>query len=146
MTMRKDEFVGTWNLVSFEARRSDRQMVYPFGRDVVGVISYDARGNMSVQLMRSDRPAFAINDIQKGTPEEIKAAFEGLLAYFGTYDVNEEEGTVTHHVRGSSLPNWVGSDQIRFFEFSGNRLTLKTPSTQMGGVAVTLLLILERMA
>jgi len=69
--MGKDEFVGTWKLVSFEARRSDGQIVYPFGRDVIGVISYDAKGNMSMQMMRSDRPAFAISDFQKGAPEEI---------------------------------------------------------------------------
>jgi hypothetical protein len=144
--MEKDEFVGTWKLVSFEARQSDGQIVYPFGRDVIGVISYDARGNMSGQLMRSDRPTFAINDFQKGTPEEIRAAFEGFLAYFGTYEINEEKGTVTHHMRGSSFPNWVGSDHIRFFEFSGNRLTLRTPPIQMGGVAVTSLLIWERVA
>jgi len=138
--------VGTWNLVSFEARRSDGQVIYPLGRSVVGVINYDARGNVSVQLMRSDRPSFASSDLQKGTADEIRAAFEGLLTYFGTYDVDEEQGTVTHHVRHSSFPNWEGSDQIRLFEFSGDRLTLRTRPTQMGGIPVILLLIWERMA
>jgi hypothetical protein len=144
--MGKDEFVGTWKLVSLESRRSNGQIVYPYGRDVLGAINYDARGNMSMQLMRSDRPAFAINDPQKGTPEDIKAAFEGFLAYFGTYEINEEKGTITHHMRGSSFPNWVGSDHIRFFEFSGNRLTLRTPPIHVGGISVTSLLIWERMA
>jgi len=144
--MRKNEFVGTWKLVSFEMLRSDGQTVYPFGRDIVGVGCYDARGNMSGQLMRSNRPVFAINDPQKGTSEEIKAAFEGYLAYFGTYEIDEEKGTVTHHVKGSMFPNWVGSDQIRFYEFSGNRLTLRTPPIQVGGIAVTSLLIWERIA
>lgn len=141
-----NEFVGTWKLVSFEARRSDGQTVYPFGKVVVGVLNYDARGNMSVQLMRSDRPAFAISDFQKGTPEETKAAFEGFIAYFGTYEIDEEKGTVTHHVKGSSFPNWVGSDQVRFFELSGNHLTLRTPTIQVGGSTLTTLLIWERMA
>jgi hypothetical protein len=147
LTKGKDEFVGTWTLASFESRRSDGQIVYPYGRDGVGVISYDAKGNMSVQLMHSDRPVFTINDQRKGTPEEIKVAFEGYMAYFGTYEVNEEKGTVTHHVKGSMFPNWVGSDKIRFFEFSGNRLTLRTPLTQMRGTSVTTcnVLIWERM-
>jgi hypothetical protein len=144
--MGKDEFVGTWNLVSWEIRQSDGQIVYPYGRDVIGVINYDARGNMSVQVMRSDRPMFAINDPQKGTPEEIKTAFEGFSSYFGTYEIDEEKGAVTHHVRGSSFPNWVDSDHIRFFEFSGNRLTLRVPSMQVGGIAATSLLIWERLA
>jgi hypothetical protein len=144
--MGKDEFVGTWELVSAEARRSDGQITYPFGRDVVGTLSYDTNGNMSMQMMRSDRPAFAVGDFQKGAPEEIKAAFKGFLSYFGTYEINEQEGTVTHHVKGSSFPNWGGSDQTRVFEFSGNRLTLRTPPIQVGGIAVTSLLIWERVA
>jgi len=144
--MGKDEFVGTWKLVSFEMRRSDGQTVYPFSKNVIGVLHYDAGGNMSAQLMLPERPAFAINDQMKGTPEEIKAAFEGYMAYFGTYEINEEKGTVTHHVKGSMFPNWVGSDLVRFLELSGNRLTLRAPPIQMGGIAVTSLLIWERMA
>jgi len=144
--MGKDEFVGTWKLVSFEMRRSDGQTVYPFTKNIVGVLNYDAGGNMSAQLMRPDRPAFAANDHMKGTSEEIKAAFEGYISYFGTYEVNKEKGTVTHHVKGSLLPNWVGSDQVRFFELSGNRLTLRTPPIQAGGITVTSLLIWERIA
>jgi len=144
--MGKDEFVGTWKLVSFEMRRSDGQVVYPFSKNVVGVVSYDAKGNMSVQLMLPERPAFAINDQMKGTSEEIKAAFEGYVAYFGTYEVDEEKGTVTHHVKGSMFPNFVGSDMVRFFEFSANRLTLRAPPIQAGGIAVTSLLIWERIA
>ena len=101
---------------------------------------------MSAQLMRSDRPAFAICDFQGGTPEEIKTAIEGFLAYFGTYEIDEEKATVTHHVRGGSFPNWVGSDHIGFFEFSRNRLTLRTRSIQVDRVAVTSLMIWERMA
>jgi len=49
-------------------------------------------------------------------------------------------------VKGSLLPNLVGSDQIRFYEFSGDRLTLKTPPIQVGGITVTSLLIWERIA
>jgi hypothetical protein len=104
---------------------------------------YDAQGHMSVQIMGCDRPLFASGDPWRGTPEEIKAAFEAFTAYFGNYEVNESEGTVTHHLKGSWFPNWVGLDQKRVFEFSGNRLTLSTPPTQVGGAALTGLLIWE---
>ncbi|GEM_PF-6774270 len=46
---------------------------------------------MAVQIMRSDRPAFASGERLEGTQEEIKAAFEGYFAYYGTYEVNEAE-------------------------------------------------------
>jgi len=69
----------------------------------------------------------------KGTPEEIKANYEGVISYFGPYEFDAEEGFVLHHVEGSLFPNWEGQAQKRFFELSGNRLTLSTPPTLWGG-------------
>jgi len=69
--MAKDQFVGTWQLVSSEFRRSDGTIIYPFGQDAVGNIYYDATGYIAAQLMRSDRPVFASGDIYGGTPQEI---------------------------------------------------------------------------
>jgi hypothetical protein len=146
MMIGKLDLKGTWRLVSFEMQRSDGQVVYPLGKSAVGVLNYDVEGNMSVQLMRLDRQAFGANDQLKGTPEEVKSAFEGYVAYFGKYEVNEEKGTVTHRVKGSMFPNWVGSDQVRFFELSGARLTLRAPPIQVGGIALTALLIWDRMS
>lgn len=37
-------------------------------------------------------------DMMKGTPEELKAAFEGFDAYCGTYDINDAYSSVTHHL------------------------------------------------
>ena len=142
--MGKEQFIGTWKLVSSEFRHSDGQLTYPFGRDAVGIIMYDANEHMSVQVMRPDRPAFASGDYLKGTPMEIKSAFEGFIAYYGVYEVNQKESTVTHHVEGSSFPNWVCSAQRRFFEFSGNRLTISTPPILVGVQQVTVVLIWER--
>ena len=142
--MGKEQFIGTWKLVSSEFRHSDGQLTYPFGRDAVGIIMYDASGYMSAQIMRPDRPAFASGDQLEGTPMEIKSAFEGFVAYYGVYEVNQEEGTVTHHVEGSLFPNWVGSALRRFFKFSDNRLTLSTPPMPVGGQKVVGLLTWER--
>lgn len=142
--MVKEQFIGTWRLVSNEFRRTDGEVSYPLGKNAVGLIMYDDSGHMSVHLMRPDRPKFASSDHLKGMPEEIKAAFEGYIAYFGTYKINEAEGTVTHHVEGSVLPNWVGVPLKRFYKFSDNRLTLSTPPMTMGGHKVTGLLIWER--
>jgi hypothetical protein len=77
----------------------------------------------------------------RGNPEEVKSAFEGFQAYFGTYEVNDRERMVIHHVIGCSFPNWVGTDQIRFFEFSGKNLTLSTPPLSAAGMTVTMRLV-----
>jgi hypothetical protein len=134
--MSKDKIVGAWSLISSEFRRADGQISYPFGQDAMGLVMYDASGNVSAQLMRPDRPAFASGDAYRGTPEEIKAAFEGLLCYFGTYEVDEEKRAIIHHVKGAYLPNWIGTDQVRFFEISGDRLTLSTPPITAQGTTI----------
>lgn len=144
--MAKEQFVGTWKLVSFEFRHSDGGIVHPLGEDPVGRLTYDAKGNMSVHLMSRYRGSFAQKDQLKGTPDEIKAAFEGFIAYFGTYEIDEEEGSVVHHVEGSLFPNLVGGDQKRLFRFDGDRLELTAPARPWGGVSMTGVLLWEQVA
>ena len=122
----KEQFLGTWKLVLYEVGAS-----HPLGRDAVGLLSYHANGRMSMQVMRSDRPKFRVTglgDIQGGfevgSAEEVMSAYRGYIAYFGTYEVNEEGRFVTHHIEASLFPNWVGKDQVEFFELSEDRLTL----------------------
>jgi Lipocalin-like domain len=144
VAMLKDKLLGTWKMISSEFRRADGQTTYPFGKNATGRIIYDTSGNMSAQIMRPGRPAFASGDSLRGTPEEIKAAFEGLLSYFGTYDVDEQKGTVTHHVESAYFPNWEGKDQVRIIGFDGERLTLSTPPIPAEGTTVTGVLTWER--
>jgi hypothetical protein len=133
----KNKFRGTWKLVSAEAQQPNGTVIpYRYGVGSIGYIMYDATGHMAVQLMQPNRPQFASGDLDKGAPEEIKAAFEGYGAYFGTYEIHEAEGFVIHHVEGSLLPNNVGTEQKRFFEFSGDTLILKPPPRQVSGEQV----------
>jgi len=139
------QLTGTWKLISCETRSSNGEVAYPYGKDPFGMLMYDPCGKLFFALlMRRDRPKFASNDPWRGTPEEIKAAFEGFNAYCGTYEVNEEKGTVTHHVEGSMFPNWVGMDQIRFFKYSDDQLLLSTPPILLGGKQSTAHLIWAR--
>ena len=133
----KNKFIGTWKLVSAEAQQPDGKVIpYRYEAGAIGYIMYDATGHMAVQIMQPNRPRFASGDLDKGTPEEIKAAFEGYGAYFGTYEIHEAEGFVIHRVEGSLFPNNVGTEQKRFFEFSGDTLILKPPPRQVGGPQV----------
>ena len=142
--VRNEQFIGTWKLVSCETRSSNGEVVYPYGMNPYGMLMYDSEGNMSVLLMRRDRPKFASGDLRRGTTEEIKAAFEGFNAYCGTYDVNEEKGTITHHVEGSKFPNRIGADLIRFFKFLGDQLHLSTSTMLADGKQVATRLVWTR--
>ena len=128
-----NQFVGTWKLISCEAERDDGQVVYPFGANPIGMLMYDATGHMAAQLMRTDRPKFASDDRLRATLEEKRAAFDGFVAYYGTYEVTEEDAIVTHHVEGSIFPNNIGSDQRRGYKFLDGKLLLLPPPREVEG-------------
>lgn len=138
-----DQFVGAWKLMSFERRTTAGEITYPMGQSPVGRLTYDALGRMTAQLMRPDRPKFQSASSGRGSPEEKLAAFDGYIAYYGTYTVNESERTVIHHVEASLYPNWVGSDQRRRFEFSEGRLILRAANGS-GGPGTESRLVWER--
>ena len=119
----KERFVGVWKLVSYEVGAS-----HPMGRGAVGLLIYGADGHMSLQIMRPDRPNFRSDGSKEGgyevgNAQETQSAFRGYIAYFGTYEVEGKERFVTHHIEGSLFPNWIGRDQIEFFELSDDQLT-----------------------
>ena len=86
--------LGTWRLVSYEARDSEGRVHYPLGENVSGLLIYDGGGNMSAHVMRNDRPLFAAKDPARGTDAELRAAFEDYGSYFGTYTIDQTRQTV----------------------------------------------------
>jgi general stress protein 26 len=136
--------VGTWKLTSFESRLSNGEIRYPMGRQVSGSLMYDSGGRMSAHIMDGSRPKFASGDRGAGTDSEVRQAFVGYLAYWGTYDVDHRRQVVTHHVAGSSYPNWLGNDQLRPFKLEGNKLTITTPPIRGGGEDLITVLVWER--
>ena len=136
--------IGAWKLISFQIERSDGTVIYPFGEDAIGSIIYSESGRFSAQAMRRARPQFAAGDRMQGTPEEIKASYEGVVSYFGPYDFDPDAGTVTHNVEGSLFPNWEGQAQLRYFQLDGNRIRLSTPPMKWSGGEIVASLVWER--
>lgn len=138
--------LGTWRLVSYEARDPEGRVQYPLGENVSGLLVYDGGGNMSAHVMRNDRPLFAAKDPARGTDAELRAAFEDYGSYFGTYTIDQARQTVTHQVRGAWYPNWIGHDQVRHFKFDGRRLLLSTPPLIWDGHSLEYVLTWERIS
>ena len=138
-----DEFVGAWKLISFERRTTAGEVTYPMGQNPVGRITYDALGRMSAQIMRPDRPKYKAASPAGMSAQEKVSAFDGFIAYYGTFSVSETERVVIHHVEASLYPNWVGSDQRRFYEFSGDQLILRAVNGS-GGPGTESRLVWER--
>jgi hypothetical protein len=113
----KQEIVGTWTLVSIKYVEADGRSVEPFGPGAKGLLYFDAAGRFATQVMRADRPLFQSNNRMIGSPEENKAVSQGVVAYFGTYSIDEPNHVVTLHIEQSSFPNWNETDQKRIFKF-----------------------------
>jgi hypothetical protein len=123
------QFVGTWTLVSIHYVHPDGSKIEPFGPNAKGILVFDGTGRFATQIMAADRPKFASNNRMVGTPEEFKAASQGVVAYFGTYTVSEPDRIVTLHVERSSFPNWDGTDQKRSFSFAMDELRYTAASS-----------------
>jgi hypothetical protein len=109
-----------WKLISIDDPQAERRQIR--GPRPTGYIVYDAGGIMTVQIMPTTRPKYAGT---QPTPNEAKAALTGYTAYFGTWTVDERAGTITHHITGSIVPNNLGVDNVRKYEFGpGERVTL----------------------
>ena len=128
------QFVGTWNMVSYEVHTPAGEVVYPLGKDAVGRLTYDAAGHASLQMMRRGQPKFHTEKPAEATNEELAAAWRGYIGYYGTWTVDEKAQTVTHTVEAAWYPNYMGTKQVRKFRFEGNRLTLE--GTNSLGVAI----------
>lgn len=98
---------------------------------------YDAHGNMAAQVSQGKRTPFPVNDRKGGSDTETRAAFESYQAYCGTYRIDENEGVVIHTVTQALLPNWIGGEQRRQYEFIDGKLILRTPPMMVGGQKIS---------
>ena len=127
------QLLGTWRLRAYEGRAEDGSVSLPFSDKPEGMLTYNSDGTMMVIMMKPGRPMFESNDVFKGSDTEVRAAYEGFLAYCGRFVVDTEAGTVTHLPEQSLFPNWVGGQQVRFAELAGDQLSLSSPPMLAGG-------------
>jgi Lipocalin-like domain len=126
-----EQLVGRWRLVSYVARADDGSRAFPLGRNAQGSLLYTSGGWMAAQVGAADRERFTTEDFVGASDAERAIAFSSYLAYCGPYQVAGD--VVTHHVVMSSIPNWVGTEQVRSFELVGDELLLRTPPIEVGG-------------
>lgn len=122
--------IGNWTLLSYITENPDGSRGKPYG-DAVGRLSYDEHGYMAGQVMRPGRL-----EVTPGqwSAQDVRSAYAGYIAYFGTYEVNASGDTVVHHVDGALNPGWVGGDQVRRMRFDGDLLQLSTEVPKGGAI------------
>lgn len=126
--------MGTWRLLAVETILPDGQVSTAWmGKQPVGIISYQSNGLMAVQIMRDPKPAFSAGSRLQATPDELKRAYFGYYAYWGTYTLADGDKTVTHQLTASLWPEEVGATYKRFYSLDGQRLVLTTPAFKYEG-------------
>jgi len=134
-----NRLIGSWRLVSYETEEPGGRRGQPYGQ-AVGRLTYDENGNMTGQVMRPGRAEVSLGE---GSAQQVRAAYLGYIAYFGTYEINADGTSVVHHVHGALNPAWVGGDQVRGLRFEGEQLVLSAGVTK-GGAIVTHVLTWEK--
>jgi Lipocalin-like domain len=126
------ELAGTWHLVSWciEVLESGEQL-HQFGDKPPGYIHFTLDGRVFAVLTASDRKPVE-------TEFDQIAAFGSLIAYTGRYRV--EGSRLVTKVDVSADPAAVGTELVRFYKLTGNRLEITTapffsnkPSVSFGG-------------
>jgi hypothetical protein len=98
----RDKLIGAWRLASLESPGADGKVNRI--TDVKGMLLYTESGSS------------LSNDYVKN----------GYEASFGSYDVDEQAHTVTHHAEGSITKGLVGKNLPRAYQFSDGHLIIKS--------------------
>jgi Lipocalin-like domain len=141
----RSRILGAWQLESRTVRAGGRAIFDPvLGSQPLGRLFYDAGGHVSLQMMRQGR-AQAITTPSNPQDASNQRVVLGYDSYFGSFQLNESAGTITHHVEGSLFPEDLGKDFVRSFTIDGDVLTLSFTSKSAEGTDVTRTLRFRRM-
>ena len=109
---------GVWKLVSWELEiQATGQKEPRMGQNPTGYAIFTPEGRaMFVITGEGRKPA--------KTVQERAELLNSLVAYTGTYRVEGDKWITT--VEAAWTPEWVGTEQTRFFKLEGNRLMVIT--------------------
>ncbi len=99
--------VGAWRLAAIEP-----------AADCTGQFVFTADGRFSVQVM--------YRDAHSGSAY----ARDGYEATFGRYEIDDRAHRFTLHVEGALVRSLIGKDLLRVYEFSGNRLVVRSANPE----------------
>ena len=82
--------------------------------------------------MKTPPPAVASDDWDLFTVQEKVALFDGYVAYFGRYEVDEAHHVVAHLAEADLSRLYIGRREERHYQIDGDRLTLSETWIQSG--------------
>jgi hypothetical protein len=113
----KAQLPGTWTLVSISEVYQDGRKDNPWGPDVKGAVNFDPNGKVMLMIIGGDLPN------PSGKPQE---SGRQVVAYFGTYVVDDSASTVTYTAERASTPTFDGLARKASVTVNGDELTQKS--------------------
>ncbi len=107
----RDMLLGSWVIASETLVLPGGKKIASWGANPYGFHSFDANGNFSQMLIRSDLPKFATRT--SGTPEENSAVAKGMIAYYGKFSIDETARTMELKITGSTFAAFNGTTSVR---------------------------------
>jgi hypothetical protein len=114
----RNQFVGSWRLVSLEHTGSDGKVQKA---DCTGQFVFTADGHAAVQVMYRNAGA-----VDPASSQYVQGGYE---ATFGRFTVDDRTHTFTFHVDGALVRTLVGQHLRRNYAFTGQQLIVEPVNT-----------------
>ncbi len=126
--------IGTWELLSREDRTpaGERRIDPSLGADPIALLVYDRSGHFAAQFMKRDRRPGS-EPVAASAGANNSRARDGYDAYFGTYSVDDRDGTVTQRLLGALSPENVGQVLTRTMVVEGDTLSIRLETSTTDG-------------
>lgn len=113
------QIVGTWKLVSYvvEVQQSG-EIIKVMGDAPTGYTTFLPSGRVFFMLTAEGRTP-------THTPAGHAVLLDTMVAYTGTYRIEDDKWITRVEVAWN--PEWIGTEQTRFFKLDGERLQVLTP-------------------
>lgn len=136
----RQQLIGTWSFVVTAVHRKDGAKTDVFGPNPNGVLMFQPDGHFVLINTRPGRPKYVSGNRVQGTTDEFRETVLGSIAYFGTYAVDEAKKEFMLKIRGSTFPDYEGTEQVRPFSIVGDELRSINPNPSQGGSPLDLVL------
>lgn len=118
-----DELYGTWRLVSYKRTLvKTGETTDVFGKSPKGSITFGRDGRVIALMTSNKRPN--VPDAAKMTDKQRAELYKTMIAWAGTYTFDEK--TIKIRVDVSWNETWNGTELMRFVNFEGKRMVIKT--------------------
>ena len=106
----KEKLIGAYTLVEGSEVSAEGKKVVPWGKG-------------SLQISRAGRISFFVLPNERAKTDSVRTPAGPMVAWYGTYTVDEAANTYTAKIEGASSPGFEGATRVQTVTFQGDTMT-----------------------